>query len=88
MVHKFDSKNKHKLDSAKRREILPPFEVLVSIELKEGDTMADIGCGIGYFTFPTSEIVGKLRSVFEMDISNDMLEEVDKKIEENNTLSS
>jgi ubiquinone/menaquinone biosynthesis C-methylase UbiE len=59
--------------------------VLVSIGLKEGDTIADIGCGIGYFTFPASEIVGELGRVFAMDISNDMLEEVDKKIEEYNT---
>lgn len=24
MIHKFDVKNKHKLDNAKRRELLPP----------------------------------------------------------------
>jgi ubiquinone/menaquinone biosynthesis C-methylase UbiE len=84
MTHKFDVRNKHKLDNAKRREILPPFKTLVSMGLKEGDVIADIGCGIGYFTFPASEIVGKLGKVFAMDISMEMISDVDKKIDENN----
>lgn len=84
MAHKFDVKKKHKLDNAERRKILPPFEILTGIELREGDVMADIGCGIGYFTFPASEIVGKSGKVFAMDISSEMLEEVNKKVEENN----
>lgn len=84
MAHKFDVKNKHNLDNEKRREILPPFKILDSMGLKEGDTMADIGCGIGYFTFPASEIVGKSGKVLAMDISTEMLKEVDKKAEEKN----
>lgn len=83
MTHKFDVKNKHKLDNEKRREILPPLEILTSMGLKEGDIMADIGCGIGYFTFPASEIVCKSGKVFAMDISLDMLEEVNRKSKEN-----
>lgn len=84
MAHKFNVKNKHKLDSARRREILPPFEVLTHIGLKEGDVMADIGCGTGYFTFPASQIIGKSGKIFAMDILTEMLEEVSKKAEENN----
>jgi ubiquinone/menaquinone biosynthesis C-methylase UbiE len=84
MAHKFDIKNIHKLDNEKRRKILPPLEVLVDMGLREGDIMADIGCGIGYFTFPASQIVGKTGKVFAMDISKEMLEKVNKKAEENN----
>jgi len=31
MTHKFDSKNKHKLDNEKRRELLPPEETLIKL---------------------------------------------------------
>lgn len=84
MAHKFDAKNKHKLDNVRRREILPPFEVLTHIGLREGDVIADIGCGIGYFTFPASQIIGKSGKIFAMDILPEMLEEVNKEAEENN----
>lgn len=47
MAHKFDVKNKHKLDIEKRRELLPPEQTLISLHLQEEDIMADIGCGIG-----------------------------------------
>ena len=79
MTHKFDIKNKQSLDNEKRREILPPYKTLIGLELKEGDTVADIGCGIGYFTFPAAEIVGESGMIFAMDISAKMLEEVDQK---------
>lgn len=84
MAHKFDVKNKNKLDNAKRREMLPPFKILSDMRLKEGDVMADIGCGIGYFTFPASEIVGESGKIYAMDISSEMLEDVDKKAKEDN----
>lgn len=84
MTHKFDVKNKHKLDNAKRRELLPPEKTLVSLGLHEGDIMADIGCGIGYFTIPASKIVGDSGKIFAMDILPEMLQEVEIKVKENN----
>jgi ubiquinone/menaquinone biosynthesis C-methylase UbiE len=83
MTHKFDVKNKHKLDNAKRRELLPPEETLIRLGLHEGDIMADIGCGIGYFSIPASEIVGDSGKIFAMDILPEMLQEVEIKIKEN-----
>jgi ubiquinone/menaquinone biosynthesis C-methylase UbiE len=84
MTHKFDVKNKHKLDNAKRREMLPPEKTLISLGLHEGDIMADIGCGIGYFTIPASKIVEDGGKIFAMDILSEMLEEVEIKVKENN----
>lgn len=74
MVHKFDVKNRSKLDNAERRSILPSEKTIASFNLSEGDIMADIGCGIGYFTIPTSKIVGESGRIFAMDISPEMLE--------------
>jgi ubiquinone/menaquinone biosynthesis C-methylase UbiE len=80
--HKFDEKSKHKLDNPQRRELLPPERTLKLLGLKAGDVMADIGCGIGYFTVPASLIVGGEGKVYAVDVSEYMLEDVKGKIEE------
>lgn len=84
MAHKFNVSNRHKLDNDKKREFLPPYQTLENLGLQPGDIMADIGCGIGYFTIPASEVVGETGKVFAMDISFEMIQEVEKKAEENN----
>ena len=84
MTHKFDAKYKHKLDNEKRRELLPPDETLIKLGLHEGDVVADIGCGIGYFTIPASKIVGDSGNIFALDISPEMLQDVGIKIKSNN----
>lgn len=82
MAHKFDAKHKGKLDSAERRKLLPPRETLLKLGLQAGDVMADIGCGIGYFSLPAAEIAGPKGQVFALDVSQEMLEEVEKRSKE------
>jgi len=83
MTHKFAVKNKHKLDNETRRAMLPPEKTLARLGLKSGDIMADIGCGIGYFSIPAAKIVGNTGQVYALDISDEMLGDVDKKIRDN-----
>ncbi|MFA9464664.1 MAG: class I SAM-dependent methyltransferase [Velocimicrobium sp.] len=83
MTHKFDVNKKKKLDNEKRREMLPVDTVLREIGLKEGDRFADIGCGIGYFSLPAATIVGANGVVYALDIEEEMLLEVHKKMNEN-----
>lgn len=80
MAHKFDPKNIEKLDNPKRREAMPPKETLLKLGLRPGDTFADIGCGIGYFTLPASGIVGENGKVFALDTSETMLKELEKRL--------
>jgi len=87
MIHKFDVKNKHKLDNSQRRAMLPPEKTLELLGLKKGDTVADIGCGIGYFSIPASEIVGNSGKVYAMDVSEEMLNDVQKKIAKNSIIN-
>ena len=87
MTHKFDAKNKHKLDNEKRRDLLPPEQTLIRLGLHEGDIMADIGCGIGYFSIPASKIVGDSGKIFALDILPEMLQDVEMKIKDNDTLN-
>lgn len=74
MKKTFDVKNMHKLDNPKRRELLPPDQTLRKLGIKEGEIIADIGCGIGYFTLPASKMVGEKGKIYAMDISAEMLQ--------------
>lgn len=83
MIHKFDANNKNKLDNPRRREILPVNKILDEIGLNAEDNFADIGCGIGYFSIPAAEVIGSQGTVYALDVKEEMIEELDKKIEEN-----
>ena len=83
MKHKFKVINKSKLDSPKRREVLPIQAILNTIGIERSKVVADIGCGIGYFTFPLAEAVGNEGVVYALDIEPEMLEDIKNKIVKN-----
>lgn len=83
MAHKFNVNNKQKLDNPRRREMLPIDKVLDTIVLKPGEKVADIGCGIGYFTLPIAGVIGSEGTVIALDVEAEMIEDLDKKIKEN-----
>jgi ubiquinone/menaquinone biosynthesis C-methylase UbiE len=80
MPYKFRPEKKRKLDSEERRRVLPPHETLRRLGLGPGETVADVGCGVGYFSLPAAEIVGSAGRVFALDTSDDMLEELRKRL--------
>jgi len=80
MAHVFDPKKMAKLDNPERRKSMPPEEILKISGLKEGQYFVDIGAGIGYFSIPAAEIVGKNGIVYALDISGELLEELDKRV--------
>ena len=53
-------------------------EMLNYINIKEGDSVADIGCGFGFFSFKFSALVGKKGRVYSTEINNGALEYVQK----------
>jgi len=81
----FDPANRNKLESPERYRILPPFNTLKFLNLRKDDIMVDIGCGTGYFTLPASEIIGPGGRVFGVDISEEMLDSLRNKIQDNGT---
>lgn len=81
MAHKFEINNMHKLDNPRRREALPPDEILRKLNINEGDVFADIGCGIGYFSLPAAKIVGENGIVYALDISSEMLKVLEEKVQ-------
>ncbi len=73
-------KHRHMLDTPKRRRILPPYKTLKESGLQKGDIMADIGCGIGYFSIPAAKIVGNSGKIIAIDPSEKMLDDLMKRI--------
>jgi len=51
-----------------------PDEVIMALGLKQGQSVADIGAGGGYFSLRFAEIVGAKGKVYAIDINQDFLE--------------
>lgn len=80
MSHKFNPAHKDKLQAEWRKKALPPVQTLQKLGLVAEDSVADIGCGIGYFTIPAAEIVDSTNQIYALDTSEEMLAEVEKKL--------
>jgi ubiquinone/menaquinone biosynthesis C-methylase UbiE len=51
-----------------------PERIVESLELQEGQTIADIGSGGGYFTFQFAKKVGKAGKVYAVDVQQKYLD--------------
>ncbi len=79
MADKFEPNNRSKLESEERKRLLSPHNTLLKLGYQPNDSMADIGCGIGLFTFQAAEIGGQNAKIYAIDISDIMLSEVNKR---------
>ena len=70
---RFHSSKKKKLFTEKRLKSLKPAELLLELDLKEGDIFIDVGAGNGFFSLPGAEIVGDSGKVYSVDVQIDML---------------
>ncbi len=61
------------LEDPKRDEYQKPHEVIMALDLKEGEKIADIGAGSGYFAFRLARHVGETGRVCAVDVSPDMI---------------
>lgn len=53
-------------------------EMLNYINIKDGEVVADVGCGFGFFSFKFSQLVGKDGKVYSTEINKDALGYVEK----------
>jgi arsenite methyltransferase len=70
--------------SASRTVWQQPDRVVKDLGLKEGASVADVGCGSGYFTFRLSKIVGQKGKVFATEISDRGLKAIADKAKKEN----
>jgi len=78
----FNPQNAAQLDQPSRDAWQLPSEVVTSLKLREGNVVADIGTGSGYFVPYLSKAVGASGRVFATDIQPEMLAYVQRKISE------
>jgi arsenite methyltransferase len=71
------------LEDPKRDAYQKPHEVITALKLKEGEVIADIGAGSGYFTFRLARHIGKGR-VYAVDISPDLILHLNRRIRDLN----
>jgi ubiquinone/menaquinone biosynthesis C-methylase UbiE len=78
-MHKFNPRKRVLLDDPKRLFFENPDAILSEAGVESGEVVADIGCGIGFFTLPLARYVGKNGRVFALDTSPTMIKELRKR---------
>jgi predicted methyltransferase len=68
------------LQDPQRDAYQKPHEVIMALGLKEGEVVADIGAGSGYFASRLAQYVGKTGRVYAVDISPDMILHMNRQI--------
>ena len=73
-----------RLEDPKRDAYQKPDEVVKALKLEEGEVIADIGAGSGYFTFRLARPVGEKGRVYAVDVSPDMIVHVNRRVRDLN----
>jgi ubiquinone/menaquinone biosynthesis C-methylase UbiE len=70
------------LDRPEREKEEQPAKLMAALPLKPGDVVADIGAGSGYYTFRLADKVGPKGKVYAVDIQQEMLDIISKRMKE------
>jgi ubiquinone/menaquinone biosynthesis C-methylase UbiE len=73
-------------DNPVRKLVHNPEKMLKKF-IREGDTVVDIGCGMGYFSIGMARLVGEKGRVVSVDLQDKMLERVRHRAEQKGLLS-
>jgi len=76
----------YSFDNPLRRLVHNPEKMLEKF-INEGDTVVDIGCGMGYFSIGMAKMVGAKGHVISVDLQEKMLERVRQRAQQKGLLS-
>ena len=68
------------LEDPQRDAYQKPHDVIMALDIKEGESVADIGAGSGYFAFRFTRHVGDKGKVYAVDINPDMIVYMNRRI--------
>jgi len=68
------------LDDPARDEYQRPGEVVRALAFREGEVVADVGSGTGYFTVRFARAVGESGRVYAVDVSPDMIRHLNRRL--------
>ncbi|MEE9174387.1 MAG: methyltransferase domain-containing protein [Thermoplasmata archaeon] len=83
MPHKFNPENLGRLTDPERVGWQDPLAILRAFGLRPGMSMADVGCGPGFFSLPAAELVGDGGRVYAIDVQEAMLWALQDRLLEN-----
>ncbi|HVR83598.1 MAG TPA: methyltransferase domain-containing protein [Planctomycetota bacterium] len=75
------------LDRPEREDEEQPAKVIEALELKGGEVIADLGAGSGYFTFRLAPKVGDKGRILAVEIQDEMIAELKKRIDKNKVMN-
>jgi ubiquinone/menaquinone biosynthesis C-methylase UbiE len=70
------------LERPEREKEEQPSKLIEALKVKEGEVIADIGAGSGYYSFRLSKLVGTKGKILAVDIQPEMLDIIRKKSKE------
>ena len=73
------------LDRPEREREEAPAKAIAALEIRAGQTVADVGAGSGYYTVRLAEVVGATGRVYATDIQPAMLDLLRQKVQANGT---
>jgi len=73
-------------DNPVRRLVHNPEKMFINF-IKEGDTVVDIGCGMGFFSIGMAKLVGEKGRVITADLQEKMIERVGQRARQKGLLS-
>jgi demethylmenaquinone methyltransferase/2-methoxy-6-polyprenyl-1,4-benzoquinol methylase len=69
------------MGSRLRKWLMNPVKTLRGAGIQTGQTVLEVGCGTGFFTIPTAQLIGDQGCLVAMDVSSGFIERVSKKVQ-------